>query len=127
MWSADVANVAADPEGMLPWARCPLWTFTCGDDMDPAVQARLPSEVDVLFIDSSHEHIHTLGELRAYGPRVVPGGLIAMHDTNIYDWPGYGWAGDVPPVQQALNEYCEEAGLRWENLPGEYGLGVVRT
>src|SRR5580704_2181661 len=48
VWSADITNVALDPEGMAPWARHPLWTFTCGDDMDPAVQAKLPPEVDVL-------------------------------------------------------------------------------
>ena len=84
VWSADVANVAADPEGMLPWARCPLWTFTCGDDMDPAVQARLPAEVDVLFIDTSHEYLHTLAELRAVHapPRCCRDGAVPRHEHH---------------------------------------------
>ena len=127
VWSGDAVNVAADPEGMLPWARCPLWTFTCGDDMDPGVQAKLPAEVDVLFIDTSHEYEHTLAELRAYMPRLAAGGTALFHDTNLFGWPGYEWHGDVPPVRQALDEYCAEAGLSWENLPGEYGMGMVRT
>ena len=126
VWSGDITDVSRDPEGMLPWAQCPRWTFVCGDDMDPAAQALLPAEVDVFFLDTSHEYEHTLAELRAYMPRVAPGGIALFHDTNIIDWPGYGWTGDVPPVQQALNEWCEEAGLSWENLPGVYGLGVIQ-
>ena len=126
VWSNDIGNVALDPEGMLPWARHPLWTFTCGDDMDPAVQAQLPPQCDVLFIDTSHEYKHTLAELRAYMPRLTPGGVALFHDTHVYDWPGYGWSGDVPPVQQALNAYCAEAALEWQDMPGHYGMGVIR-
>jgi cephalosporin hydroxylase len=126
VWSCDITDAAMDPAGMLPWRNHPLWTFTCGDDTDPAVQTALPAQVDVFFLDTSHEYEHTLAELRAYMPRLAPGGIALFHDTNIYDWPGYGWTGDVPPVQQALDEYCAASGLEWENLPGEYGLGVIR-
>ena len=31
-----------------------------------------------------------------------------------------------PEVRQALDEYCAETGLSWENLPGMYGMGVIR-
>ena len=127
VWSSDIDNVLRHPDGIGPWAGCPRWTFVCGDDMNPAAQALLPPEVDVLFVDSSHEYLHTLEECRAYVPRVAPGGVVLFHDTNIYDWPGYGWTGDVPPVQQALSEYCAEAGLSWENLDGAYGMGVIRV
>ncbi len=126
VWSADIADCARDRLGMLPWARCPRWTFTRGDDMHPAVRAKLPAEADVLFVDTSHEYEHTLAECRAYVPRVAPGGVALFHDVNVYDWPGYGWTGDVPPVRQALDEYCAEAGFSWEELPGEYGLGIIR-
>src|SRR5580704_726120 len=61
--SVDIDKIADDPAGMLPWSKCPGWTFVHGDDMDPAVQAQLPPEVDVLFIDSSHEYAHTVAEL----------------------------------------------------------------
>ena len=126
VWSCDVNNVILDPEGMAPWQGVPQWTFTCGDDMDATVQSLLPARCDVLFIDSSHEYEHTLAELRAYVPRVAKGGIVLMHDTNLRTWPGYDWRGDIPPVQQALNEYCAEAALSWENMPGVYGLGVIR-
>ena len=126
VWSVDISDCARDPEGMLPWANCPWWTFTCGDDMDPAVQAKLPARCDVLFIDTSHEYDHTLAELRAYVPRVTPGGVALFHDTHVMGWPGYQWDRDVSPVWAALDDYCAEAGLSWEDMPGEYGLGIIR-
>ena len=126
VWSCDVTNAALDPEGMAPWRGVPQWTFTCGDDMDPAVQAALPAEVDVFFLDTSHEYDHTLAELRAYMPRVAPGGVALFHDTNIIGWPGYAWDSKTPPVQAALDDWCAETGQSWENLPGEYGMGLIR-
>jgi cephalosporin hydroxylase len=125
VWSCDITPVDRDPAGMLPWARHPLWTFTRGSDMDPAVQALLPPEADVLFIDTSHEYEHTLAELRAYMPWLAPGGIALFHDTNLICWPGYQWDRDIPPVRAALDEYCAETGLAWENLPGDYGLGKI--
>ena len=127
VWSGDVRDITVDAEGMLPWSRHPRWTFTRGDDMDPVVQSLLPVQVDVLFIDTSHEYEHTLEECRAYVPRVAAGGVALFHDTNLNGWPGYEWDSAVPPVAAALNEYCAETGLRWENTPGVYGLGVIRT
>jgi len=126
VWSVDVANVISDPAGMAPWRGSRRWTFIHGDDMDPAIQANLPRRVDVLFIDTSHEYEHTLGELRAYMPRVAPGGVALFHDTHLMGWPGYGWDQDVSPVWAALDEYCAEAGLEWEDVGGVYGLGVIR-
>jgi len=121
VWSCDLAVTV--PQA---WQDCPWWTFVPGDDTDPAVQARLPAQCDVLFVDTSHEYEHTLAELRAYMPRVAPGGVALFHDTHVIGWPGYEWDRDVPPVWAALDEYCAEAGLQWADLPGRYGLGVIR-
>lgn len=126
VWSCDVDDVTRFPDGIGVWAASPLWTFTRGDDMHPSVKAALPAEVDVLFVDTSHEYGHTLAECRAYVPRVAPGGIALFHDTNVLDWPGPVPVEGVPPVWQALDAYCAETGLSWENLPGEWGLGVIR-
>ncbi len=126
VWSCDIEDVRRYPDGIGPFGRSPQWTFTCGDDLDPAVQARLPAKVDVLFVDTSHEYAATVAECRAYVPRVAPDGVALFHDTNLAGWPGYEWDGDVPPVRHALNDYCAEAGLSWEELPGRYGLGIIR-
>lgn len=126
VWSSDIKNVIQDPEGLAPWWPHERWSFICGDDMDSSVQSLLPAQVDVFFLDTSHEYEHTLGELAAFMPRVAPGGVALFHDTNLIGWPGYAWDRPIPPVQAALNEWCADAGLTWENLPGEYGLGVIR-
>lgn len=125
--SVDISPVADDPQGMRPWRKTKRWTFIQGDDMDEKVQAQLPPQVDVLFIDTSHEYEHTLAELYAYMRRVSNGGTVLLHDTNLIGWPGYDWKGTVPPVQEALDVYCAATGKTWENLPGRYGLGVIRA
>jgi cephalosporin hydroxylase len=127
VWSCDIDDVRRFPDGIGPFAASPRWTFVHGSDMDPAVQARLPDQVDVWFLDTSHEYEHTLAELRAYMPRLAPGGVALFHDTNLNGWPGYRWDSATPPVAAALDEWCAETGAAWENMPGEYGLGVIRA
>jgi len=123
--SVDLEQVTNPGNSMVLWKDCPYWTFIQGDDMNEAVQALLPPEVDVLFIDTSHEYGHTLQELHAYMPRVAPGGVALFHDTrNFGTWSEPG--DTIPPVQRALDDYCSPEGLFWENLPGKYGLGVIR-
>ena len=90
VWSGDVTDVRNYPE-ISPLTRVPFWTFVHGSDLDPAVQAQFPAEVDVFFLDTSHEYEHTLAELRAYMPRVAPGGVALFHDTNLC-----GWADGLP-------------------------------
>ena len=123
--SVDIDRVTDNPQ-MKPFIGNTAWRFVHGSDTEEAVQAVLPLEVDVLFIDSSHEYDHTLAELRAYMPRVVPGGVALFHDTNLQGWGGNPPREDYPEVRQALDTYCVETGLTWENLPGRYGLGMIR-
>jgi predicted O-methyltransferase YrrM len=142
VWSADIVNAPADPEGMLPWSwrpaglspgkataqeiKNPWWTFIHGDDMDSEIQGQLPGQVDVLFIDTSHLYQHTLDELRAYMPRVVPGGIALFHDTNLM-MNISGKNTEIPPVREALDAYSRETGISWRELPGVYGLGIIEV
>jgi cephalosporin hydroxylase len=127
VWSADIDNVLKYSDGMMKWQHAPQWTFIQGDDLAEATQSVLPAEADVLFVDSDHSYEHVLAELNAYLPRVKPGGIALFHDTNITSWLGYEPpVPGMPPVAQALDEYCAEAGLVWQNLSGEYGLGIIR-
>lgn len=128
VWSCDIDDVTADPGGMARWAACGRWTFIRGDDMHPAVRAKLPAQVDVLFVDTSHEYEHTVRELEAYMPRVVPGGVALFHDTNfLFGCPGDEWDGTLPPVGRAVDEWCAATGKKWADLPGQYGMGIIRA
>ena len=121
LWSCDVNPPDVPPE----WLALPQWTFVQGDDLDPKVIGHFPPVVGCVFIDTSHDYDHTLAELQAYAPRATHS--VLCHDTQ---WaPGdHSLFTATGPVAQALNTYCAEAGLAWENrqsAQGLYGLGVI--
>ncbi len=123
VWSVDVDP----PDVPAHWAGSPLWAFTVAHDMELEVPAGYGC--DVLFVDTSHEFLHTLAELRKFVPLVRAGGVALFHDTEFgwepqrYPRPGAVWH----PVAAALDAYCYEhrPDMRWENHPGSYGLGVI--
>lgn len=120
VWSVDIdRDVPGNPNGMGPFRHSPLWTFTCGDSIDPGVAGCQPEQIDVLFIDSEHGFVQTLAELRTYAPRLVAGGTALLHDTRLA-FDNYG-------VRHALDDYCAERNLVWHDLPGDYGLGVFHA
>lgn len=76
-----------DCSGVSDWDR---WHFVREDDL--AFARRFPlwcadrgldASIDVLFIDTSHAYDHTLAELRAWMPFLVPGGRAVLHDSNM--------------------------------------------
>lgn len=122
LWSVDINPARTPPE----WDKIEHWKFLQADDMSPEAREWLPAECDVLFIDTSHVYEHTLVELAEYAPRVRPGGVILMHDTE-----HGGHYPDMPqpqpdfPVAAAVKEYCWDQRLGWSNRPGSYGMGVI--
>jgi predicted O-methyltransferase YrrM len=118
VYSADVAR----PK--VPWFGHQQWAFFLGDDL--ALVNELPDDVDVLFVDTSHHYKQTWAELEAYVPKVRPGGVVLMHDTEL-ESPDGAPAGDpVFPVRTAVDEFCVVNGLVPEYVEGCYGLGVIR-
>jgi predicted O-methyltransferase YrrM len=122
LWSVDIA----EPRVPDWWANSGLWTLLVGDDLSAEILAAVPEQVDMLFLDTSHDYGHTLAELRAYVPRVAPGGLVCCHDTELQAPEGVQ-PQEAFPVARALDAFCAETGLQWTNNPGSYGLGVIRV
>jgi predicted O-methyltransferase YrrM len=108
----------------VPWANHPQWTFYEGDDLELADQ--LPDGVDVLFIDTSHFYDQTCAELEMYVPKVKPGGVVLLHDTELKYPEGRPWDDPPYPVRLAVDLYCGEHGLTPEFVEGCNGLGVIR-
>lgn len=103
----------------------PFWTFLQGWDNEDWVQAALPHECDILFIDTQHTHEVTTDELVTYYPRVRRGGLIFLHDTNI-EVTGNAVTPQPPyPVRTAVEEFCAEKGLQYEFNDSRCGLGTI--
>lgn len=116
LWSVDI-----DP---APEFEDERWTFIQGDDLTPAVFNQLPDDADVVFIDTSHEYAQTAAELNLYKWKVRPGGKIVLHDTEL----AHPWGLPVRPrfpVKTAVEEFCQEEGLSWENHPNSWGLGII--
>lgn len=108
----------------VPWHSHPQWTFLLGDDL--LVADNLPDACDVLFIDTSHHYTHTLAELETYVPKVRPGGVVLLHDTELERTDGAPPADPPFPVRRAADEYAAVHGLTVDYVPGCYGLGVIR-
>lgn len=128
-WHGDVWSVDCEfPQVPEHWPRLPFWHLLVADDLSAEALAFCPDNVDVLFIDTSHYYEHTLAELRAYVPRVRPGGTVFIHDTKAEGTRFYppGW----PEVSQALNAWSTETGIPWHEIPGgpdSPGLGVIEV
>lgn len=101
------------------------WTFICGDDCDAAVLDQLPTDADIVFIDTSHAYEHTFRELRIYRDRVRSGGRILLHDTEL-EAPELVGPQPPFPVKRAIEEFCAVNKLAWTNAAHCYGLGDIR-
>jgi predicted O-methyltransferase YrrM len=118
VWSVDIARPR------VPWFGIGHWLFTCGDDLWLANV--LPDDVDVVFIDTSHHYGQTVAELELYVPKVRPGGVVLLHDTELEYPEGHPHGDPAFPVRVAVDEYCAEHGLTPEFVPGCNGLGIIR-
>lgn len=113
----------------VPWELTgPHWSFRQLDALGPRAQAAAPDLIDVLFIDlDPHSFEQTRAALDLWAPRVRPGGVVLCHDT---EWPEINARcpnAHDSGVGQALDDYCREHGLSWENRTGNNGLGVLRV
>ncbi|MFB6212575.1 MAG: class I SAM-dependent methyltransferase [Candidatus Magasanikbacteria bacterium] len=66
------------------------WYFIQRDDLEFAGEFKewsqengLKDEVDILFIDTSHEHEHTKEEIESWFPHLASNGIVFFHDTNL--------------------------------------------
>jgi glycosyltransferase involved in cell wall biosynthesis len=107
LWSVDI-----DP---APFAPQPQWTFIRGDDRDDKVLRQLPRDVDIVFVDTSHEYEHTVEEIAIYAQRLRPGGAMVFHDTEVENFG----------VKPAVAEWVERDGLDVKWYEDSYGLAVV--
>lgn len=117
LWSVDL-----DPQP--PIGDWPHWTFIQGDDLNPDVVRQLPSDADVVFIDTSHAYAQTLAELNVYSRKVRPGGRIVLHDTELRR-PELVGPQPPFPVKKAVTEFCDDEALKVEFLPNCFGLAII--
>ena len=66
------------------------WRFVQSDDIEFAKrfpewcrENGLPTEIDILFIDTSHFFEHTVQEIEHWFPLLAPRAKVFFHDTNL--------------------------------------------
>ncbi len=120
LWSVDI-------DAKPPIGDYPHWTFIQGDDCKPDIQTQLPTQADIVFIDTSHHYEHTLRELRGYRSFVKKGGLMVLHDTELPIPEGVPASDPTYPVKRAVEKFISETGFRWLNIPECWGLGIIEV
>jgi predicted O-methyltransferase YrrM len=82
LYAVDIDSRIMDDKWLPPQvAEDDRFIYTEGDDLDPFLVIAYPSRPDLVFIDSSHEYVHTYAEL------IMAAGLkasrIVLHDYNL--------------------------------------------
>ena len=143
-------DLAPQPPLNLPHQE--RWHFHQGDDIAfgqtgfPvwAADHGLAPEIDVLFIDTSHEYAHTKQEIAVWAPHLAAHGAMIFHDTNmgtVYAHSdgsvGYGWdnaRGVIRAIEEFLGRHYDEhthfvdlqGGFLVKHYPFCSGLTVLR-
>lgn len=106
-----------------------LWTFIHGNSAKQydEIVSKLPGQLDILFIDGDHTHPGVDADFR-YADLVRPGGMLFVHDiippavvTPQMIREGWG-TKDVP---EAYFAYIKKHGYAHQELPGQFGMGVI--
>lgn len=71
--------------------------FLCGSSTDKTILDQLPSEIDIVFIDTSHTYETTRKEIETYSLMLSPGGYMILHDSISF-----------PGVRRAISEVCDK-------------------
>lgn len=88
-------------------------TIIVGNALEAAKNWALP--IDFAFIDDNHELAHLRVEIPLWAKHIKVGGVIAFHDTAAPTNMNPHWLH--AEVQQALGEWLEVDGHKWQELP----------
>lgn len=111
LWSCDLNPVGRKIlKGKVPWE------FVRGNDIK--LRNVAPKEADIIFIDTSHEYMHTYYEILYYHPHLKENGIFILHDTFNLDCLGV-FAAIVRYISQQLGD------MHFYNYNYGSGLGIV--
>lgn len=86
----DAWLISLDMEPTIFHSNYEKWKFVQVDDIEfaktfPQFAGKngFNSEIDFLFVDTSHTYEHTRAEIKAWIPHLAPGSTMVFHDTNM--------------------------------------------
>ena len=123
VWSIDLDH----PKVPAEWYELGSWSFLRADALGGTALAWAPRSCDLLFIDlDPHSYEQTKQALNLWLPRVLPGGLALLHDTEFPEINCMPTPVHESEVGRAVIDWCQRTGLEWRNMPGCFGLGVMQ-
>jgi predicted O-methyltransferase YrrM len=85
-----------------------------GTSLDSSVFKSIPSDLDLVFIDSYHNYLNTLQEIEVYAQKLSPKGSIVLHDS--IKWPG---------VRKAVGVFAEKFDMMTFGTSRGSGLTII--
>jgi predicted O-methyltransferase YrrM len=120
-----------DLEEAPNWLRGRNWKHFQSDDISLGLEVNRKSiwpdksafqKFDFIFLDSSHEYLHTLQELEIYWHWLERGGIFAFHDTNLSEKVTRKLSGEINigwdnenGVSRAIEQFFNVK-LSWDEL-----------
>lgn len=102
-----------------------------GFSTDPAILKRLAeAEWDVIYLDTTHQHVQTKAEIAAIAPLCSEKTLFLFHDASAFAAETLD-TGKQGGVRRAIREWCL-LNPRWQTFTferpafGEYGIGMMQ-
>lgn len=87
----------------------------------PDAASEVPDGLDFVFVDAGHLYEEVLADLRAWWPKIKPGGYLFGHDIDNPN-PEYAHWG----VRQAAEEFSAEVGVPFEAFSWPEMVFVMR-
>jgi len=92
------------------------WKFYLSEDIAFGIEWPTGEQVDLVFVDTTHEYEQTKKEIEVYEPILRPGGVMVFHDTVTHQ----------EGVQKPIDEFLEShPGWKYENKANCNGLGIL--
>lgn len=72
-------------EGLVSWLKDPRLTMLFLDTIDPETLLKVPDDIDILFMDTTHEGWHVATELRLWQYKLADGAVVIVDDLDQND------------------------------------------
>jgi len=81
-----------------------------------AAQRFADSSLDLVYIDGDHSREFVSNDIRAWWPKIRPGGILSGHDYT----PGNPQKGHIYGVIEAVDEHCNRYGVQLHTTDEQY-------
>ncbi len=101
-------------EGLADWRSDPRLNFLHLDTIDPETLLAVPDDIDILFIDTTHEAWHAATELRMWQYKLANSAIVVVDDLDQNDMASF-WAS-LPYEKAPLAAHACQGMFRYDSV-----------